>query len=327
MRVPDKLSVDSARSELIPSENEYFSKRHGPIEIYEDIESTPGYSPDMLTNADIQSSPALTAKAEANASASATVNFTPGANMDASRTQAIRAQGPKDEAMKYTIARISRLEAHVSRLSSHMRMLEQQQVVMGAAISLYVGYKIVRWLFQLMSGTEITFRGQTLMPTKATKEEEAAKQVYKRHLRTAFIVFAVTSVIFLAVGIYLVVAFGESIQGLMIFGAVLISLGIVSTLAGTISGHNFFRLLRSTSDSVAFYPKTAEALVKYPYPRQPRQQNRPVLPPRPAAEPVTIPEPTAPPQPASATPTLVSPPESPPDYAPPPYEEVNEKDY
>ncbi|KAL7053523.1 hypothetical protein AAHC03_027049 [Spirometra sp. Aus1] len=151
MRVPDKLSVDSARSELIPSENEYFSKRHGP-KIYEDIESTPGYSPDMLTNADIQSSPALTAKAEASASASATVNFTPGAsapaNMDASRTQAIRAQGPKDEAMKYTIARISRLEAHVSRLSSHMRMLEQQQVVMGAAISLYVGYKIVRWLFR-----------------------------------------------------------------------------------------------------------------------------------------------------------------------------------
>ncbi|KAL7053524.1 hypothetical protein AAHC03_027048 [Spirometra sp. Aus1] len=178
-----------------------------------------------------------------------------------------------------------------------------------------------------MSGTEITFRGQTLMPTKATKEEEAAKQVYTRHLRTAFIVFAITSVIFLAVGIYLVVAFRESIQGLMIFGAVLISFGIVSTLAGTISGHNFFRLLRSTSDSVAFYPKTAEALVKYPYPRQPRHQNRPVLPPRPAAEPVTIPEPSAPPQPASATPTLVSPPEPPPDYAPPAYEELNEKDY
>ncbi|BHF83425.1 hypothetical protein SprV_0902656700 [Sparganum proliferum] len=150
MRVPDKLSVDSARSELIPSENEYFSKRHGPtVEIYEDVESTPGYSPDMLTNADIQSLPALTAKAEANASASATVNFTPGVSApDAGRTQAIRAQGPKDEAMKYTIARISRLEAHVSRLSSHMRMLEQQQVIMGAAISLYVGYRIVRWLFR-----------------------------------------------------------------------------------------------------------------------------------------------------------------------------------
>uniref|UniRef100_A0A0X3PBY1 Uncharacterized protein n=1 Tax=Schistocephalus solidus TaxID=70667 RepID=A0A0X3PBY1_SCHSO len=94
-------------------------------------------------------SSALTAKAEANASASATVTFAPGASsMDISRTPAHPSHESKDEVMKYAIARISRLEAHVSRLSSHMRMLEQQQVVMGAAISLYVGYKIMRWILR-----------------------------------------------------------------------------------------------------------------------------------------------------------------------------------
>ncbi|VDL97040.1 unnamed protein product [Schistocephalus solidus] len=359
MRVPEKLSVDSARSDLISADNDYFSKCHGPTFTTVEEDRLDGcVVPVDLRGDETVASSALTAKAEANASASATVTFAPGASsMDISRTPAHPSHESKDEVMKYAIARISRLEAHVSRLSSHMRMLEQQQVVMGAAISLYckqvsavaavavaattpslhsqplrtfgsVLKIVIEFKDQLMTQTEITFRGQTRMPTKATKEEEAAKKAYKRHLRIAFIISVIISVVFLAIGIALVVVFRETIQGLVIFGAVLISLGIVSVLVGAISGQVFFRLLRSTSDSVAYYPKTAEALASYPYPRQPgslRARRTPS--PRPPAEPEFLPPPTAPPQPAQVTSTLVAPPEPPPGYAPPAYEELDQKDY
>ncbi|VDN22015.1 unnamed protein product [Dibothriocephalus latus] len=63
-----------------------------------------------------------------------------------------------------------------------------------------------------MTETQITFRGQTRMPIKATKEEEDAKKSYKRGLLIAFIILTIIAVACLAAGIALVAVFQETIR-------------------------------------------------------------------------------------------------------------------
>ncbi len=78
----------------------------------------------------------------ANAHASATVHVH---NSPSDRAGAVVAQpGTLEDRLRVNSTRISHLEAHVSRLTSRMRALEQQQALLGGLITVYVGLKLVK---------------------------------------------------------------------------------------------------------------------------------------------------------------------------------------
>ncbi|VDM26331.1 unnamed protein product [Hydatigera taeniaeformis] len=50
------------------------------------------------------------------------------------------------ERLRTAETRLSHLEAYVSRLSSRLRGVEQQQALLGGLITIYFGLKVVRFL-------------------------------------------------------------------------------------------------------------------------------------------------------------------------------------
>lgn len=75
--------------------------------------------------------------ATANATASATVQVAHSASVG---------HPSVNERLRTAETRLSHLEAYVSRLSSRLRGVEQQQALMGGLITIYFGLKVVRFL-------------------------------------------------------------------------------------------------------------------------------------------------------------------------------------
>lgn len=94
----------------------------------------------------------------ANASASAVVHIQGDAvqKPQQQHQQHQQQQGGVDlaveERMRVTVTRITNIETHVSRLSSRLRSLEQQQTVIGGIITIYFGLKIIRFILSPLLG-------------------------------------------------------------------------------------------------------------------------------------------------------------------------------
>uniref|UniRef100_A0A5K3EP49 Miff domain-containing protein n=1 Tax=Mesocestoides corti TaxID=53468 RepID=A0A5K3EP49_MESCO len=117
---------------------EYKNDINQSVAVPEHPESTPGYSPDLLTNDDFRRrrrSSVTATTVEASASASAKVHV-----------QGSRSSSNLDGRMRTIETRLSHLEAHVSRLSSRLRALEQHHAVLGGLITIYVGLKVNGYL-------------------------------------------------------------------------------------------------------------------------------------------------------------------------------------
>ncbi|VDD80278.1 unnamed protein product [Mesocestoides corti] len=260
MRVPDKLSVASSFPDLVSKtiQQKDIQYPDSSVAVPEHPESTPGYSPDLLTNDDFRRrrrSSVTATTVEASASASAKVHV-----------QGSRSSSNLDGRMRTIETRLSHLEAHVSRLSSRLRALEQHHAVLGGLITIYVGLKVVRLLISSIFN-KMPFL-VTRLPTAPTSEDVMKSDKFRKKVKILSIILTILTVFILAIGIYLVADVGRSNAGLEILGCVMIVLGLGLLASLVFSASLFLRLVSSFSETKIYRPKSADALQLKPYPRQ-----------------------------------------------------------
>ncbi|KAA0191470.1 hypothetical protein FBUS_06817 [Fasciolopsis buskii] len=150
MRVPDKISYDSDRS-LQGDEDKGTLRNYAVADLVLDSTKpnykSPGYSPDILNNADVRgaslasaSASALTGESKAAASANAYAASSP--NLYQPKRTASIPDGSEQS--------IKRLEAQMAQIQRRLTSLEFQQNLVGTGISLYIAFKILRWLFRAL---------------------------------------------------------------------------------------------------------------------------------------------------------------------------------
>ncbi|VUZ44502.1 unnamed protein product [Hymenolepis diminuta] len=142
MRVPDKLSVATSLPNLDSSKDHGSDCKDDVVSSTEHRESTPGYSPDLVTNKEVQPDFRSTSKARDIVDASVTALN----SAQASETNTLISRPNPGDRLRLAENRLNNLEIHVARLSSQLRTLEQQQAILGGVISIYFGLKIIRFL-------------------------------------------------------------------------------------------------------------------------------------------------------------------------------------
>ncbi|KAM7534032.1 hypothetical protein Aperf_G00000108037 [Anoplocephala perfoliata] len=142
MRVPDKLSVATSLPNLESAERHDSGSgaRENLTVSSEHRETTPGYSPDLLTDSEVQPD-ASTEKVPGNDAVDASAMVCHNARVNSSVSPRFAV-----ERLRVAEHRLNHLEILVTRLSSRLRTLEQQQAILGGLISVYFGLKIVRFL-------------------------------------------------------------------------------------------------------------------------------------------------------------------------------------
>ncbi|KAL5104066.1 hypothetical protein TcWFU_002599 [Taenia crassiceps] len=285
MRVPDKLSLASSLPDL-DSTNSSLKEAHYPDQRLREVEhprNTPGYTPDLLIDGEAQTVPSTQVTATANATASTTIQVAHGTSAGYPSV---------NERLRTAETRLSHLEAYVSRLSSRLRGVEQQQALMGGLITIYFGLKVIVKLCvsvvtvqvslshppSLLARHDLRSRPMTFtstrMPTNPTPDDLAKRDKLRHTLKIAFILLGLTTVVILGVGIYVTADPGQYNHGLMVLGCVLIVLAIVCLIASVVTGNLLFHLIRAVSETKVYQPKDAEGLRDKPYPRQPNDTVR-----------------------------------------------------
>uniref|UniRef100_A0A5K4F3G8 Miff domain-containing protein n=1 Tax=Schistosoma mansoni TaxID=6183 RepID=A0A5K4F3G8_SCHMA len=164
MRVPEKLSYDSDNSATL-SEGHDVSFRNYPVadlsgklnctyfavlDAKRSSEYAPGYSPDILNNSDIRSKLICNAQAHASsqsADGSAKANASAGVFCE---TSSHRAQ----ERLRVSKSSSTGDNEHVSidhrliRLEKRISHLEFQQALMKGGLTVYILYRILRWVIK-----------------------------------------------------------------------------------------------------------------------------------------------------------------------------------
>ncbi|CAH8641578.1 unnamed protein product [Schistosoma rodhaini] len=152
MRVPEKLSYDSDNSATL-SEGHDVSFRKYPVadlNAKRSSEYAPGYSPDILNNSDIRSKLICNVQAQASsqsADGSAKANASAGVFCE---TSSHRAQ----ERLRVSKSPSTGDNEHVSidhrliRLEKRISHLEFQQALMKGGLTVYILYRILRWVIK-----------------------------------------------------------------------------------------------------------------------------------------------------------------------------------
>nr|CDS30959.1 metacestode specific membrane protein 1 [Hymenolepis microstoma] len=247
MRVPDKLSVATSLPNLDSSKDngDDVDHKENDAASIEHHQTTPGYSPDLLTDNEAKS---YLPTSKAHDAVDASVTTFNKSQISETRTLVSR-RNPVDR-LRIAENRLNNLEIHVARLTSRLHSLEQQQAILGG-ISRSMGFPTER------------------LPISPTEADFAKKERFRRNLKIIFIVFCLFTLAFLTPGIYLAVHHGSHTAHLSILGYVLIALGNVALITSIVSGNLFFRLVYTISESKIYFPKQADQLRSKPYPRQP----------------------------------------------------------
>ncbi|CAH8636532.1 unnamed protein product [Schistosoma haematobium] len=142
MRVPEKLSYDSDNSATLSEDLILDAKRS--------TEYALGYSPDLLKNSDIRSKLVCNAQAQASSQSSdgsAKANASAGVFCE---TSSHRAQ----ERLRVSRSSSTGNNEHVSvdnrliRLEKRISHLEFQQALMKGGLTVYILYRIIRWIIK-----------------------------------------------------------------------------------------------------------------------------------------------------------------------------------
>ncbi|KAF5397411.1 hypothetical protein PHET_09674 [Paragonimus heterotremus] len=111
----------------------------------------PGYSPDILTNADVRGYSAASASATAHAqgegavaSANAQAAIGLGLCPKDSQTPVLTSPTP------LAASDIKRFESQVTSLQKRVASLEFQQNLIGTGLTLYITFRILRWLLRVL---------------------------------------------------------------------------------------------------------------------------------------------------------------------------------
>ncbi|CAH8622153.1 unnamed protein product [Schistosoma bovis] len=154
MRIPEKLSYDSDNSATL-SEGHDVSFRNYPVadlilDAKRSSEYALGYSPDLLKNSDIRSKLVCSAQAQASSQSSdgsAKANASAGVFCE---TSSHRAQ----ERLRVSRSSSTGNNEHVSvdhrliRLEKRISHLEFQQALMKGGLTVYILYRIIRWIIK-----------------------------------------------------------------------------------------------------------------------------------------------------------------------------------
>ncbi|KAM7534233.1 hypothetical protein Aperf_G00000108091 [Anoplocephala perfoliata] len=118
------------------------------------------------------------------------------------------------------------------------------------------------------------------LPISPTREEEAKRSQYRKFLKIRTLVFCVLAVGFFSLGTFLIVRYsgptGSSVARAC--GILFTVFGIAFFIITAVYCPTFTKLVSSRSASVAYHPKSAEALTKLHYPRQPLDKAPQILP-------------------------------------------------
>ncbi|TGZ62289.1 hypothetical protein CRM22_007514 [Opisthorchis felineus] len=147
MRVPDKISYDSDKS-IIATEDEPIALRNYTVaDLVLDVNNpsvkSPGFSPDLLNNSDVRGSSFARANATAesfgrDARAAASAHAMSVSSHPGSDPSAIVSAKPSNK----------RLESQISDLQKRVASLEFQQGLIGTGLTLYLAFRLVRWLLR-----------------------------------------------------------------------------------------------------------------------------------------------------------------------------------
>ncbi|KAF8562067.1 hypothetical protein P879_11381 [Paragonimus westermani] len=155
MRVPDKISYDSDKSAVLGEDEPISLRNYTVADLVLDSNTsslnTPGYSPDILTNADVRGRSAASASATAHAQgkgavASANAQAATGLELHPkdSLTPVITSPTPS------AASDIKRFESQVANLQKRVASLEFQQNLIGTGLTLYITFRILRWLLRVL---------------------------------------------------------------------------------------------------------------------------------------------------------------------------------
>ncbi|KAM3177406.1 hypothetical protein ACTXT7_004622 [Hymenolepis weldensis] len=132
------------------------------------------------------------------------------------------------------------------------------------------------------------------LPTTPTRDDEVKRLEYYKFLKIRTFTFLALAVAFLSLGIFLLIRYNRpdgssTVRGC---GILFTTLGIAFTIITSVYFPTFTKLISSKSASVVYHPKSAEALTKFNYPRQPFEKV-----PQISSMPIPLPQvlPTAPP--------------------------------
>nr|CDS30955.1 metacestode specific membrane protein 1 [Hymenolepis microstoma] len=114
-------------------------------------------------------------------------------------------------------------------------------------------------------------RGVDPLPTTPTRDDEVKRQEYRKFLKIRTYIFFALTVTFLSLGIFLLIRYdgpnrSSTARGC---GIIFTVLGITLAIITSVYFPTFTKLVSSKSASIAYNPKSAEALTKLSYPRQP----------------------------------------------------------
>ncbi|CAH8603078.1 unnamed protein product [Heterobilharzia americana] len=158
MRVPEKLSYDSDNSGTLSEVNDVSFRNYPVADLILDAkrpsEHTPGYSPDILNNSDIRSKFSCNAQAhassQANEEGSAKAQASAAASCETSSHQVqerVRISKPSCSTIA-TNEYMSAVELRLSRLERRISHLEFQQVLIKSGLTIYILYRIMRWIIR-----------------------------------------------------------------------------------------------------------------------------------------------------------------------------------
>ncbi|KAH8857328.1 hypothetical protein KSF78_0009498 [Schistosoma japonicum] len=164
MRVPEKLSYDSDNSGTL-NESHDTSFRNYPIadlsallnfayfavlDAKRSSKHTPGYSPDILNNSDIHSRTICNAQAQASSQltdSSAKAEASAGAFCATSSRRTLehrQASKPFNDSEEY----LSLVNLRLVKLEKRISHLEYQQALIKGGLTMYILYRIIRWIIK-----------------------------------------------------------------------------------------------------------------------------------------------------------------------------------
>ncbi|CAH8657688.1 unnamed protein product [Dicrocoelium dendriticum] len=140
MRVPDKISYDSGISSVVYDENPI------PKDTSHAVFQSPGYSPDLLNNTDVRCSASATAVSQVN-----TYGMTATAKAHAQSTNGLTSTTPHSlvPPSPNPNAASKRLDSQIASFQKRISSLEFRQNLMETGITLYIAYRLFRWLFRV----------------------------------------------------------------------------------------------------------------------------------------------------------------------------------
>ncbi|CAH8555382.1 unnamed protein product [Schistosoma turkestanicum] len=153
MRVPQKIILDSDNSVALSEapDASFCNYPAADLNIKRSSELTPGYSPDVLNNSDVHSKLVCNAKAQASSnSTGSSAKATASAGVSLEKTSSHRTEEPLSvsKCPPTCSKEHGSIENRLVKLERRISHLEFQQAVMKSGLTMYILYRIIRWIMK-----------------------------------------------------------------------------------------------------------------------------------------------------------------------------------